>query len=193
MNTNSYEKLANKLKPGHVYRRDKLLSYSKAIDRDLITLVKKSVIEKVGAGLYYMPKTSRFGDLPPSDKELATAFLRDDQFLLLSWNEYNSLKLGLTQLYNRTIVYNYKRHGMFTLGNKEFDFRRPARGFPKKLTPEFLLVDLLNNLNELDEDLEKIKKKIKEKITNDLLIKVKRLAKAYGKINTQKFFAGLTK
>ena len=192
MNTRSYDNLSNNLKPGRVYRRDMLLSYSKAVDRDLLRLLKKSEIEKVGAGLYYKPKTSRFGDLPPNDKELVKAFLRDDQFLLLSWNEYNSLNLGLTQLYNRTVVYNYKRHGVFTLSNKEFDFRRPARGFPKKLTPEFLLVDLLNNLNELDEDHEKIKTTIKEKMTPDLLIKVKRLAKAYGKINSQKFFEELS-
>ena len=49
------------------------------------------------------------------------------------WNQYNALGLGLTQLYNRLIVYNHKRHGIFKLGNKTFDFRRPARGFPMKL------------------------------------------------------------
>ena len=59
--------------------------------------------------------------------------------------------LGTTQLYNRTLVYNRKRHGVFKLGNREFDFRVKPR-FPLQLTPEFLFVDLLNNLDELAED-----------------------------------------
>ena len=54
-------------------------------------------------------------------------------------------------VYNSTLVYNHKRHGVFKLGNRQFDFRVKPR-FPKKLTPEFLYVDLLNNLGELAED-----------------------------------------
>jgi len=159
MHTRSFEKVAHHLKPGHVYRRENLLTYSKAVDRDLVRLILEGLLEKVAPGLYYAPKVSRFGHLPPDNKTLVNAFLRDDDFLLLSWNEYNALGLGLTQLYNRTVVYNYKRHGVFTLGGKGFDFRRPARGFPKKLTPGFLIVDLLNNLNELaEEDTEALKK-----------------------------------
>ena len=40
-----------------------------------------------------------------------------------------------TQLYNSTLVYNHKRHGVFKLGNRQFDFRVKPR-FPKKLTAE---------------------------------------------------------
>lgn len=54
----------------------------------------------------------------------------------------------MAQLYNKTLVYNHKRHGVFQLGNWWFDFRMKSR-FPKKLTPAFLYVDLLNNLDEL--------------------------------------------
>lgn len=170
MYTRSFEKLARHLKSGHVYRREDLLPYSKAVDRDLMRLTLEGLLEKVAQGLYYAPKTSRFGHLPPDNKDLVKTFLRDDDFLLLSCNDYNSLGLGLTQLYNRTVVYNYKRHGVFKLGDKAFDFRRPARGFPKKLTPAFLLVDLLNNLNELaDENVEALKTKIKNKLSDELL------------------------
>ncbi|PIQ42621.1 MAG: hypothetical protein COV52_02360 [Gammaproteobacteria bacterium CG11_big_fil_rev_8_21_14_0_20_46_22] len=192
MYTRSFEKLAHHLKSGHVYRREDLAPYSKAVDRDLMRLSVEGLLEKVAPGLYYAPKASRFGHLPPNDKDLVKAFLRDDDFLLLSWNDYNSLGLGLTQLYNRTVVYNYKRHGVFKLGNKAFDFRRPARGFPKKLTPAFLLVDLLNNLNELaDENVEALKAKIKNKLSDDLLKQAAGCAKQYGKVATKKFFAEL--
>lgn len=188
MHTRSFEQLANHLQPGHVYRRDHLASYSKAIDRDLMRLVQEGLLEKIAAGLYYSQQASRFGHLPPNDFSLIKAFLRDNDFLVLSWNEYNTLGLGLTQLYNRTIVYNYKRHGVFKLGNKEYDFRRPARGFPKKLTPAFLVMDLLNNLSELvEEDMEKLKTKIK-KLPPKLLEQANQCAKKYGKVATKKFF-----
>lgn len=193
MRPRSFEKLANQLTPGQVYRRERLCTRSKAIDRDLMKLVTQGLLEKVASGLYYAPKQSRFGKLPPEDKKLVHAFLRDNQFLLYSWNEYNSLGLGLTQLYNRPIVYNYKRHGVFKLGSKTFNFRRPARGFPRKLTKTFLLVDLINNLNELAEDTEAVKMKLKEKLTATQLRALNSCAKQYGKVSTQKFFLELSK
>jgi len=78
----------------------------------------------------------------------------------------------LTQLYNKLVIYNLKRHGLFKLGNKVYNFRRPNRGFPNVLTPEFLLVDLLNNLDELAED----------------SAFVKEHALTYGKVATKCFF-----
>jgi len=193
MNTTSHENLASHLRSGRVYRREELLSFSKALDRDLNLLTTSGVLEKVGAGLYYMPQKSLFGLLPPDDQELVSAFLKDDDFLLFSWNQYNSLGLGLTQLYNQPIVYNRKRHGLFTLGNKTFDFRISLRGFPKKLTPEFLLVDLINNLNELAEDVDLVKEHLKKSIAKFDLNKLSNHSKKFGKVGTKKFFSVLLK
>jgi hypothetical protein len=191
MNMLAHEKLASHFAPGYVYRREMLLPFSTAIDRDLSTLVNKEVIEKVGHGLYYKPVRSRFGSLPSKDEELVRSFLRDDFFLLFSWNQYNTLGLGLTQLYNRVVVYNRKRHGLFTLGAKEFDFRRPSRGFPEKLYKEFLLVDLINNLSELAEEAEWVKAQVKKHLKQFNQSKINQYAKLYGKIATRKFFDGI--
>ncbi len=58
------------------------------------------------------------------------------------------LGVGTTRLYDKTVVYNHKRHGSYTLGGRTFDFRvRPS--FPRTLNREFLLVDLVNNLDRL--------------------------------------------
>ncbi|MCX7120830.1 MAG: DUF6088 family protein [Gammaproteobacteria bacterium] len=192
MDTYTYENLQSHLKSGHVYRRDMLLSFSTALDRDLGILVKQGELKKLSSGIYYKPALSAFGVLPPDDKELVRCFLRDNQFLLYSWNQYNSLELGLTQLYNRVIVLNNKRHGIFKLGNKEFDFRRSNRGFPKKLTREFLLVDLLNNINELAEDTFSLKERIQNIMTNFDQANVFLLAKKYGKVSTKKFFKAIS-
>lgn len=188
MNTLSHEKLYANLEAGHVYRRNSLLSLSTAIDRDLAKLVNQRMLEKVAPGLYHKPSESRFGTLPATDKELVQNFLRDEFFLLYSWNDYNALGLGLTQLYHSQIVYNRKRHGLFMLAGKQFDFRRPARGFPKQLSREFLVVDLVNNLSELAEDEELVKTKLKKNLSRFNQKKLDESVKQYGKIATVKFF-----
>jgi hypothetical protein len=188
MNTYSHEHLKSHMKRGRVYRRNMLRPFSKALDRDLAVLIKNGSLQKLAGGLYYKPAMSLYGLLPPADQDLVRCFLGDNHFLLYSWNQYNSLGLGLSQLYNRIIVLNTKRHGIFRLGNKEFDFRRSNRGFPNKLTPEFLLVDLLNNLNELAEDISLVKEKIQKNIIHFDQNKVFHLAKKYGKVGTKRFF-----
>ena len=188
MNKYSHEQLNEHLQKGRVYRRDMLLPYSKALDRELDTLVEKKLLRKLSAGLYYKPAKSSLGVLPPKDNNLLTCFLRDKHFLMYSMNQYNALGVGLTQLYNRVVVLNNKRHGLFKLGNKEFDFRRPSKGFPNKLTPEFLLVDLVNNLNNLAEDTSSVKENILKNLGRFNQEKLFHLAKSYGKISTKKFF-----
>ncbi|MFC4726077.1 hypothetical protein AB6B38_14345 (plasmid) [Glycocaulis abyssi] len=143
--------LKKRLRPGQVYRRQDLARWSNAVDRHLRQLVTEGTLEKVGAGLYMAPRPTRFGQAPAAPEKLVSGFLRDDRFLMVSPNAYNSLGLGTTQLYNEPVVYNRKRHGRFQLDGRAYDFRvRPS--FPKTVTPEFLLVDLLHNLDRLPED-----------------------------------------
>ena len=54
----------------------------------------------------------------PADDVVIEGFLRDKDFLVFSPSAYNTIGLGTTQLYNRTVVYNHKRHGVFKLGNR---------------------------------------------------------------------------
>ena len=145
------EELLQNIKPGHVYRRSDLEYYSSAIDRHLGMLTKDGSLVKISQGLYYAPKSSKFGLVPPDDAVLVESFLKDSDFLMVKPNVYNTLGLGLTQLYNTTWVYNHKRKGEFKLNGKTFEFKIKS-SFPNQLTKEFLLVDLLNNLDELAED-----------------------------------------
>jgi hypothetical protein len=112
-------------------------------------------------------------------------FLKDDNFLLLSPSSYNSLRVGLTQLYNTTWVYNHKRRGEFKLNGKKFLFKLKA-GFPKKLNNEFLVVDLLNNLDELAEDSDNVVESFQknlDRFDSNVLVK---MAKHYGSGTTKK-------
>lgn len=143
--------LRQHIKPGEVYRRSDLEYYSTAIDRHLAQLTKVGTLVKLNQGLYYAPKQSKFGIVPPDDRQVVERFLKDEDFLLVSPNTFNSLGLGLTQLYNTTWVYNHKRKGEFQLIGKTFEFKLKS-SFPKNITKEYLLVDLLNNIENLAED-----------------------------------------
>jgi hypothetical protein len=177
--------LADELQAGRVYRREDLARLSKAVDRHLQELVSTGTLKKLAQGLYYAPKQSSFGPLPPTDEQVVQGFLRDKDFLVFSLSSYNTVGLGTTQLYNSTLVYNHKRHGVFKLGNRQFHFRVKPR-FPKKLTPEFLYVDLLNNLEELAEDRDSVLSQARTKylsFNQSLLLKT---LDNYGSMATRK-------
>ena len=169
------------------YRRSDLAQWSIAVDRYLKRLVVEGTLQKIARGLYYCPAKASFGPVPPEDEKLVRAFLKDDNFLLMSPNLYNSLGVGTTQLYNKRVVYNHKRRGQFMLGAKEFDFRFKHK-FPKELSEEFLLVDLLNNLNELAEDREDILQSVKEKVLKEPESQMRRTVNAYADERTRTLF-----
>jgi hypothetical protein len=180
-----------RLREGKVYRREELQEYSTSIDRELKELIDTGALKKVSPGLYYVPKKTIFGEAPPGRKVMIKAFLKDDDFLVMSPNNYNVLGLGTTQLYNKSVVYNHKRHGKFLLDGKTIEFK--ITGFPKNVTKEFLLVDLINNLDSLAEDANSVKEKIKTKLAEYNKIRLKRSVKSFGKVKTKKFFEEILK
>lgn len=179
--------VARLLHAGKVYRREDLAQVSNAVDRHLRALVSGGTLKRLAQGLYYAPKTSVFGMLPPDDHELVATFLRDEDFLIFSPSSYNTLGLGTTQLYNKTLVYNHKRHGIFSFGNRQFDFRVKPR-FPKKLTSEFLLVDAINNLDELAEDKNQVLQMAERKLSGFDQGELKRAVSDFASVATKKRF-----
>jgi len=184
------QQLKRQLKPGEVYRRTELANWSKSVDRHLDELVQEGTLQKLSQGLYYYPKESAFGKTPPDENLLVESFLKDHRFLLTTPNVYNSLGVGTTQLYNERTVYNHKRHGEFKLGNKTFQFKIKPH-FPKKLTPEFLMVDLVNNLESLAEDKSEVLKKVADNVEVMDKKKLKHSVVEYGSVKTKKLFAPL--
>jgi hypothetical protein len=175
------------LTPGQVYRRSDLEKWSRSVDRDVASLVDKGVLVKVSQGLYQYPQRSRFGVLPANTDKLLTSFLKDDDYLVTSPNDYNALGLGTTQLYNFQVVYNHKRHGRFELGGQVFEFHRKPR-FPKKATSEFLLVDLVNNLDQLAEDRDAVLARVRAKVPEMDARRLRTSVKKFAKVATRKFF-----
>ena len=171
--------LRQHIKAGQIYRRSDLEYYSSAIDRHLSMLMQEGYLVKLSQGLYYAPKSSKFGVVPPDDQVLVAGFLKDNDFLIVKPNIYNSLRLGLTQLYNTTWVYNHKRKGEIKLNGKTFEFKIKT-SFPGELTKEFLLVDLLNNLDELAEDQTQVLKRLPDHLQSFNTDELMKATQQYG-------------
>jgi hypothetical protein len=181
------DQLKSHLKSGRAYRREDLACWSTSVDRHLKQLVDSGVLMKLSGGLYAYPKDTAFGPAPADDKNVVRAFLKDDRFLLTSPNAYNSLGVGTTQLYDKTVVYNHKRHGDFQLGGRKFAFRVKPR-FPKSLTKEFLLVDLVNNLDQLAEAKNEVLTRVMERAASSDSPRLRRTVRNYGNERTKKLF-----
>ena len=190
-NATSPQRLLRELSYGKVYRRQDLAALSKSIDRDLKKLTGNGNLKKVGSGLYLYSENSRWGNLPADEKELASSFLKTSDLLLVSNSDFNSLGLGLTQLWNEVRVYNKRRHCKVKLGNTNFNFQVPFNGYPKRFTPEFLLVDLLNNIDSCGESPTDIKKKVSTSLHGFNAKLLEKLSEQHGKIATKKFFRQL--
>jgi hypothetical protein len=178
------------IKNGQVYRRSDLEYYSNSIDRHLAELTAEGLLIKVSQGLYYAPRKSKFGIVPPDDNSLIERFLKDDDFLLISPNSYNGLGFGLTQLYNITWVYNHKRKGKFELNGKLFEFTLKT-SFPKIVTKEFLLVDLLNHLEYLAEEQAVVINKLPSKLRDFNLNELMKITQQYGSGKTKRILKSL--
>lgn len=184
---NKLDELRKHLKHGRVYRREDLAKWSNAVDRHIKQLMALRELVKLSPGMYLRPKKTVFGEAPADDTSLVAAFLKDNRFLITSPNAYNALGVGTTQLYNETVVYNHKRHGRFKLGGRRFEFRRKP-SFPKKMTEAFLLVDLMNNLEQLAEDQQAVVSRVKEKSEQLDGKSLQNAAHEFGTVRTRRFF-----
>ncbi|WP_439570746.1 hypothetical protein [Sphingomonas sp.] len=182
--------LKRHLRPGQVYRRKDIARWSNAVDRHVRQLVCEGRLEKVSAGVYMVPRKTKFGPAPAKPEKLVESFLGDDRFLVVSPSAFNGLGVGTTQLHNEPVVYNRKRHGRFKLDGRVFDFRlRPT--VPKRLSKEVLLVDLLHNLDRLPEDKSVVLPRALDKAREMDRGRLARAVKEFGSARAERLLAPL--
>lgn len=179
------DRIRKHLVPGRTYRRSDLTEISSNVDRHLQSLVSEGLLKKLSTGLYVATKTTAFGDSPPEEGSLLKAFLKDDHFVVYSLSQFNSLGLGSTQLYNTRIVFNRKRTGQMSVGGRKYTFRL-WREAPKTLTREFLVIELLDWLDDLPEDRNSILKNLGPSLREMNITKLNIAAKRFGTISVQK-------
>ncbi len=187
---NGFEKIKRKLKPRSTYRREDFISLSSNVDRYLKKLVLQKNLIKIQNGLYMCPEKTPFGNALPDEYQMLKSFLKDDRFVVYDLNIFNDLGLGLTQLHNKRIVFNRKRHRDFNFNGKSYSFYR-WRDAPKKLSKEFLYVEFLNRFNKLKEDEIKNKRLLKARLKELNQKKLKIAVNNYGKESTKKRFKSI--
>lgn len=150
------------MRQGRAYRRQDLATASTAIDRDLKTLVDGGHARKLAGGLYCRTGKNPFGVEAPNENELVRAFLKSKDFLLASNEDFIQLGLGPARLFDNPVVYNHKRSGVYQLGGQRFRFRI-VRAYPKSMSREYLLVDLLNHSGEFPGDADRVIENLKSR------------------------------
>jgi len=139
-------------------RRPSALVHS--VDRHLKELTATD-LQKLRTGLYYSPRKFEFGEAPADEHELVKAFLKTDRFVLTSPNAYNQLDLGQRSS-TTTGCLQSETAWDISLGNRMVTFER-RMNVPRQLSPEFLLVDLVNELGDLAEDRDAVLSRVREK------------------------------
>lgn len=132
-----------KLQPGRVYRTRELEAWGANPTRLARRLIREGQLKSLAHGLFYAPKRSRFGPVPPEDVEILRAFLGGDDFVLTGPPFWNALDLGTTAALPIVLVYNKKRSGEFSFGNRQFRLRRVS--FPLRPNAEWYVIDLLEH------------------------------------------------
>jgi len=187
---NSLSKLKQHIRRGKPFRRKDLEAYTGSVDRQIKELLSHGIIRKVSQGLYYRPKKTRFGELPPDENALLKAFLNNNPFLVVPDISFNNLGLGLTQLSKQVKVYNHKIHGKKTLGGRQYLFHKKLC-FPKLLTKEFLLVELLNEKDNLAEDISSLDKRVALQLPSFNQQRLLKLAEQHGNSKTKQLLQQL--
>lgn len=109
---------------------------------------------------------------------------------MTSPNLYNQLGLGTTQLYDKRVVYNQKRHGAFDLGGRVYQFERRVN-VPLKLSKEFLLVDLVNKVDQLAEDRDAVLARVRENAVQLDSRKLSRAVSLYANYSSRRWWKSL--
>ena len=136
------------LEPGRVYRTREFAAWSANAPRLAKRLVAEGKLVQLAHGLFAHQEQSRFGPVPPRDEEIMRAFLDGGPYVFSGPERWNALGLGTTAMFAVPLVYNTKRSGTFTFGNRRFALRRVA--FPKEgLSAEWFVIDLLEHAGQV--------------------------------------------
>lgn len=132
-----------KLTPGRVYRTAELKRWFSNPTRAAERLVESGELTKLRHGLYYRPRLSKWGVVPPAREEVLRAALKNTPFVVTGSGPWNALGLGSTAVFATPLVYNSKVSGEETIGSFRFAFRRVR--FPRRLVAEWFVVDLIQH------------------------------------------------
>ena len=81
--------LASKLYKKELYNQVTEASFYKTLER----MCKSKELVKISKGTYYLPKISKYGIVPPTDKEIISEFTKNGTGIIVGYSLYNTLNL----------------------------------------------------------------------------------------------------
>ena len=134
----------NLLVSGRVYRTAEFAAWTSNPARLVEALEEKGILRRLAHGLYMLVERTKFGGFKRAqDDDLLRAFLGDDNFAVTGSDAWNALALGAKAVLAAPLVYNHHRSGEAIVDGRRFSFRRCK--FPKAASPEWYVIDLLEN------------------------------------------------
>jgi hypothetical protein len=173
-----------------VYRTRELAAWSANAPRLARRLVDEGALVPLAHGLFAHPRPSRFGPVPPRDEEIMRAFLEGAPFVFTGPERWNALGLGTTAVFAVPLVYNTKRSGTFTFGNRRFVLRRVA--FPEGPPVEWFVVDLFEHADQAAASPTDLALALERALAQGLFERARllELARRFGSRATQALIAG---
>lgn len=176
----------NVLDSGRVYRTSEFNAFTANPARLVDSLEKKGVLRQLAHGLYTRSERTKFGGVRrPDDDELLRGFLGDDNFVVTGSDAWNQLGLGSKAVLATPLVYSHQRSGEEVLDGRRFLFKRSK--FPRSPSPEWYVVDLLDNHKTaqlgLDDALNSLVRALQKKRFSPALLA--RAASEYGNQSTR--------
>lgn len=176
-------------RPGRVYRTADLRKWTTNPTRMARRLADAGELLPLAHGLYAAPRQTKFGPTPPDAETIMEAFLGGEPFVFTGPERWNALGLGATALFPTQLVYNTKRTGTFEFGGRRFLLRRC--NFPRRPTPEWYAVDLIQHRDTVGLDVGMLARKLKIVIAKGRLRPdvLRATAQQYGTKETQRIVA----
>jgi len=134
---------------------------------ELSRLFKKGIIKKISKGKFYKPKQTRFGEIAPSDEEIAKSYLVEEEGYITGYGGYNQLGLT-TQIPNVITIASNRVPSRIRIENVNIKFVPNIANGSAKDTQLLQILDALQDI-----------KNIPDNSPNDVVLSIKKILKKF--------------
>ncbi len=120
-------------------------AYYKTLQR----MCEAGELVKIAKGTYHLPKVSKYGIVPPSEKEIVTAFTENETGTVIGYSLYNALNLT-TQIPKTITVMSSVLEGLTKSIRNVVVYQVPLE-FSKEITSMVHGLEVLQNFNSIQD------------------------------------------
>lgn len=120
-------------------------AYYKTLQR----MCESGELVKIAKGTYHLPKVSKYGIVPPSEKEIVTAFTENETGTVIGYSLYNALNLT-TQIPKTITIMSSALEGLTKSIRNVIVYQVPLE-FSKEITSMIHGLEVLQNFNSIQD------------------------------------------